>query len=449
MIGRSRVVVVCAWLMACGGAATEARAPKAPAAAPPAATAPEATPNVHAPPGTLAQFWVPTQETQTFSARTAIGKLARGPLFQAILPTLKPALPERYAPCLDALLQHSEELLVRGTEQHGYAVLSFAPQGLAAVRAACLGSVVPTNEPVSIAGAAEAYAGGDDVLAFVPPSTVLFGQKAEVQAALTPGHATAPMPPHFTLKGDELLGLRVDVAEPKIGVDASLASAPDVFSLEARASLPAEELAARIEQGFELFRGQAKERVKEAGGDATVQALLDGITLERQGSQLHAALAIRGSIDQQAHAIGQLAAMTVVATERYLTNAKAAESKAVMALIVKAYQYSLQESEAAAPKKARKLVSLPPVPLNVPRGEAYQSKAEDWKGWAALQFSLAEPQRYQYEVVAAKDGKTAQVIARGDLDGDGDLSVRTLTIELDPKTGRLTAKGMEEKKPLE
>jgi hypothetical protein len=442
-------VVVCAWLLACGGAASEAR-PPAPPPAPPAPVAAPA-PSVGAPPAALAGFWVAPPQPQTFSARVALAKLARGPLTQAILPTLRPSFPARYAPCIDALLQHSDELLVRGAEENEsvFAVISFDAQGLTAVRDACLGSVVPNSDPISIPGASEAYGDRADAVAFVPPSTLLIGRKDEVRAALAPGRAAAPLPPHFTLKGDQLVGLRVDTVEPKVGVDASLTSSPDLFSLDARASLPAEELAAQIEQGFGLFRGQAKERAKEAGGDATIQALLDGITLERRGSELHANLTIRGNTEQQARAIGQMVAFAVVSTERYLASAKAAEAKAVMAVIVKAYQHSLREALATSPKKPRKLASLPPVPATVPRGEPYQSKPEDWKGWAALQFSIAEPQRYQYEVVAAKNGKTAQVIARGDLDGDGDLSVRTLTLELDPKTGQLTAKGFEETKPLE
>lgn len=444
MFGRSRVVLVGAWLSACG-AAPEAKAPE-PAVAKPA---PPPGPSLSPPPAALAQYWVPATAPSTFSARVALGKLARGALFQAMLPTLKPSFPERYAPCLDALVAHADELLVRGAEERGFAVVSFDPKGLPAVRSACFGPVVPTGTPVTIPGAAEAYSGGEDVLAIVPPSTVLYGPKAEVEAALKPGHATEPLPAHFTLKGDELLRLRVDVPEPGVGVDASLASSPSLFSLDATAKLPSLELAERIEQGFGLFRGQAKERVKEAGGDATVQALLDGITLERSGSELHATLAVQGGVEQQAHAIGQLTAITVVATERYLLSAKAAEAKAVLGLIVKSYQQSFRDAEASHSKKPRKLTSFPPVPATVPRGEPYQSKPEDWKGWASIQFGLSQPQRFQYEVVAAKDGKSAQVIARGDLDGDGELSERKLTIELDPKTSQLTAKALDETKPLE
>jgi hypothetical protein len=379
----------------------------------------------------------------------ALGQLARGPLFRAILPTVTPSVPARYQPCLSAVVDSAEELLLRGAENRGFAVVSFDSKGADRVRSACVGSVVPTSQPTTIPGATEAYLGGDEVLAIAAPNVALFGNRAEVEAALAPGRTPAPPPAHFTLKGDELASVRVDVTAPPVGVSASLASSPEQFTLDARAELPGPELAERVEQGFGIFRAQAKERVKEAGGDASVQALLDAITLERTGPKLHATLALGGTIEQQAHAIGQLTAISVVATERYLLNAKAAEAKAVMAQIVKMYQQALREPGAPRGKAPRKLVSLPAVPPTVPRGEAYQSTAEDWKAWAPIHFSLSAPQRFQYEVVAAKDGKSAQIVARGDLNGDGQPSERRLTVELDPKSLQLTAKGLEETKPLE
>ncbi len=445
MFGRSRVVVVCGLVTACGGGAQEAQAPQAPAAPVESVAAPSA--ELNPVPAELAQYWVPLSPAPEYSARVALGKLARGPLFQAILPTVEPNVPAGFKPCFAALVKHSEELLVRGEQGKGYAIISFDEQGLNAVRESCLGSVVPTRQPTTIRGASEAYAREDQVLAFVPPAVLLAGQRAEVEKALSPDHATGPLPAHFTLKGDELMGLRVDAREPAIGANASLASSPQQLTLDARALLPVQELAERIEQGFVLFRGQAKERVKEAGGDASVVALLDGVTLERTGKELHGNLAIKGTIEQQAHAIGQLTAMSIIATERYLLSAKTAEAKATLAQIVKAYQQSFRD--AGSGKKPRKLVSLPPVPAVIPRGDAYQSTPDDWKPWASIGFSLAGAQRFQYEVVAAKDGKSAQVIARADLDGDGEASERKLTIELDAKTLQLTAKGFDETLPLE
>ena len=57
--------------------------------------------------------------------------------------------------------------------------------------------------------------------------------------------------------------------------------------------------------------------------------------------------------------------------------------------------------------------------------------------WSAIFFEIDAPQYYQYEIKAAKDGKSADIIARGDLDGDGRTSEFKLHVVLDPKTGEL------------
>ena len=75
--------------------------------------------------------------------------------------------------------------------------------------------------------------------------------------------------------------------------------------------------------------------------------------------------------------------------------------------------------------------------------------SDDWKAWAPIHFAFTEPQYFQYEVVAAKDGKSAEIIARGDLNGDGKSSLYRIKIELDPKTGLLTASEPNETDPLE
>ena len=51
--------------------------------------------------------------------------------------------------------------------------------------------------------------------------------------------------------------------------------------------------------------------------------------------------------------------------------------------------------------------------------------------------------------MAAKHRKTAEICARGDLNGDGKNSLFRIKIELDPKTGKLTASAPSETDPLE
>jgi hypothetical protein len=42
---------------------------------------------------------------------------------------------------------------------------------------------------------------------------------------------------------------------------------------------------------------------------------------------------------------------------------------------------------------------------------------------------MTSPQYYQYEIKAAKDGKSADIIARGDLNGNGKPSVFVLHVQ--------------------
>ena len=50
---------------------------------------------------------------------------------------------------------------------------------------------------------------------------------------------------------------------------------------------------------------------------------------------------------------------------------------------------------------------------------------------------MIDPLYYQYEVRAAPDGKSADIIARGDLDGNGKTSQYLLHVNLDARQGKL------------
>jgi hypothetical protein len=148
--------------------------------------------------------------------------------------------------------------------------------------------------------------------------------------------------------------------------------------------------------------------------------------------------------------LGVLIGLSVYGARRYIQDAKVAEAPDTLGSIALAYGATFKELPAAGKKPTvKKLVSLPAVPASVPRGVKYQSSPDDWKAWSAIQFAITEPQYFQYEVVAAKDGKTAEIIARGDLDGNGKASLFRLKIELDPKTGEIRAVGHNEEDPLE
>jgi hypothetical protein len=81
-------------------------------------------------------------------------------------------------------------------------------------------------------------------------------------------------------------------------------------------------------------------------------------------------------------------------------------------------------------RASKKLFSVPATPKVIPRGAKYQSSREDWTPWARLRFEMSSPQYFQYELRAAKDGESADIIARGDLNGDGKPSMFVLHVSI-------------------
>ena len=99
----------------------------------------------------------------------------------------------------------------------------------------------------------------------------------------------------------------------------------------------------------------------------------------------------------------------------YIGNAKQTEARNVLGQLAKNIVADWEaERPDRKPRSKKKLVSFGPVPKTVPRGMKYQSSEADWKPWAPLRFEMSVPQYYQYEVKAAKDGESAEIIARGD-----------------------------------
>ena len=143
--------------------------------------------------------------------------------------------------------------------------------------------------------------------------------------------------------------------------------------------------------------------------------LFDALRVTRAGRTIAFALDLREDPVAQARDIGILAALGISGVRKYLVATKLGEARSTLASIAKSEIDAWRDLPAAK----RKLASMPPVPKEVPHGMKYQSAPGDWKRWEGLKFSMSTPQYFQYEVVASKDGKRADIIARGDLNGDG------------------------------
>lgn len=172
---------------------------------------------------------------------------------------------------------------------------------------------------------------------------------------------------------------------------------------------------------------------------AALARLTNGVSVKRDGRHLAGAFELRGPAAQQARDLGMAAALAVYGLRRYIVNAKAAEARISVGQIAKdvVAEWEGESTLPGTPRAKKKLVSYGPVPKTVPKGVKYQSSPVDWNPWAPLRFELSVPRYYQYEIKAAKNGESAEIIARGDLNGDGKTSQFKLSIEVDRTTQAL------------
>jgi len=437
-------LVGCALLsLSCGAAPPPAPQPAAaPVASQPApAAAREAS-------AELRRYWV-FDGKEGLALYGGLDALLHTELFAGLVPGVlgqsEEFLKGKQRDCVTVLTAQALEAAVGVDARGGLLVLELGPEGVKAARSACVGALFPV-ERIAVAGADEAYAAGTDVVV-VQSGVVLFGKKPLVEAALAASKAPFTFPATLSLKGDQHLAFQVRVPEQGISGNGALRVSPEAFRFEAEADLSNAGMADTVERGIQQALGQTKPLEQDQPNLAKLTKALD---VQRHGNHFKAVFELREPVIDQARDLGVLIGLGVYSTRRYLQEAKSAEAHNVIAQIAKGYALSLQEPPVAGKRpRPLKLVSLPAVPATVPRGVKYQSSPDDWKAWAPIHFALKEPQYYQYEVVAAKDGKTAEIFARGDLDGDGKASLFRIKIQLDPKTAEITAVDHTEEEPLE
>jgi hypothetical protein len=396
----------------------------------------------------VARYWVFDKKTQ-LQLYAGMDALMHTELFAGLVPGVLEQSDEFLKPkqkeCVQALAAQAKELLLGVDYRGGLVILELGPEGVKAARSACVGSVVPV-ERATLTGADEAYQVGRKEFVVVQPGVALIGTKELIEAALLPH--TVPLPASLSLTEDQQLVFQSKASSPDVSAVGALRVTPERFRLEADLEMP-EEIANMAEQKLSEGREQAK-AMAQARPEIPLAGLLDALQVQRQGKHFKAAFELREPVIDQARDLGVLIGLSVYGARRYMLDAKVAEAPNTLGSIALAYGATFKELPATGKKATvKKLLSLPAVPASVPRGAKYQSTADDWKAWSAIHFALTEPQYFQYQVVAAKDGKTAEIIARGDLDGNGKASLYRLKIQLDPKTGEITAVGHNEEDPLE
>jgi hypothetical protein len=432
-------------LVACGGSpSTAPQAPKSEtsqvAPAPRARTVPQ----------DLRKYWA--FDDADFKLYADVRGLLRTELMAGLVPAALGNLGAELSPqqrsCVNALFAHAREVAVADQ----WLAVGFDPQGMQALRDACL-SQLPR-----VAGTTEAYTLEQRSL-LVDSNVALLGPAPLVERSLDAKRAPEAWPAALELKPERYLAWTAEVRRVESGryaftpelagtkASGGLELTPRAFALNAQATLPKTEQA---EQAVALVEaGRARLPKPSSGPQAEILGKVsNALTLRREGSTLYASFRLEGSPAEQAEALGATVALAVFGVQRYIRQAKNAEARGFVEQIAQSYIMSFSAPHAG--RKPPKLFSLPPVPSKVPSGTKYQSSDGDWLAWKRIGVSLHEPQYYQYEVVAAKDGRSADVVARGDLDADGQLSEFRLKIVLDEKQGTLsTTPELEEMHPEE
>jgi len=133
--------------------------------------------------------------------------------------------------------------------------------------------------------------------------------------------------------------------------------------------------------------------------------------------------------------LGILASLGVYGTRRYMQNAKTAEAKNTVGAIKRAAMGAYEREDLTTGQQNRLCGESSMVPRDVPAGRKYIPTPSDFDGdedtgWACLKLTISTPMYYQYHYkrsgfvgAHAPADLGFQVVARGDLDADGQLSL--------------------------
>lgn len=425
-------------LLACGGAEpqpTTAPSTTASSAAAAVASAPApAGPARRAPPEEMRRYWV-VGDAPMFTLYVDLGGLLHTELGSAFVPAVLKLLSSSASPdqmrCLQGWLDGMHEYVMAGNDEHdALGITRFDDASLN------LAQCIPAfgGQPTQLEGAREAYKLKDSTWVH-EPGFVLIGSPAMLERALAHNAATKPFPASLSLGPDEYLSFSV-TPEEGFHFEGTLLASSSRFRLGVQADLPSP-VAARAEKEF---RGvKAMGGIPGLGGAQErelLTKLLAAVELKRDGGHLEGSFDLREPPVDQARDLGAVASLGIYSVRKYLAKSKEAEARNAVGQIAKDY-VAWWEKEDGKPRARKKLVSFPAVPKTIPKGAKYQSTPADWKPWAPIMFSMDMPQYYQYEVKAAKNGESAEIIARGDLDGDGQPSQFKLALHVDRKNGNV------------
>lgn len=371
-----------------------------------------------------------------------VGGLLKTPMMSGLLKGIFALAATQITPpqrkCLDDSIANVKELAVGTDPSGGLAIARFDPSAGPAL-SACL-TAFGDAQPTTMPGAALAWRVKKDAAAMTSTGLLFVGSEPLVTRALA-GHGSGAGLASVTLGPSEYIAWVARIFDGEPPSRGTLLAADDRFRVAAESDLPSEEIAKEVET--QLDKRVLASKVPSASGDTGVGAqalarLVGALAVKRNGKHLALAFELRETPQEQAQDLGTAAALGVFAVRKYLVNAKQAEAKNVLGQLSRSLIVSW-ELEDGTPLAKKKLVSFPAVPKLVPKGTKHQSTAADWKPWEPLHFVMSTPHYYQYEIKAAKDGESAEIIARGDLDGDGKTSQFKLLVKVKRPSNELHA----------
>jgi type IV pilus assembly protein PilA len=385
----------CFVLFSCGGAP---RTPE-PHPLPSATTTAPVAATTHAPSAALSQH---VAEGAKLFAYADLEALFTSQLGRGLAPNIVKLASGDVGKCIDALATAGKEILYSSGAGDTVIAVRFDPSKMSP--SACPLTVVEPG--IGVFGGA----GGAGTL----PRELALG-RGEVLRVSFADHAPAG-----------------GTVEMSIDAHVSLALSDSLFALHADGDLP-EARAREFVQELEDSRAKVPAMMKEATPEErdAIAKVLRLATFRRDGGHVSFAFDLHEPAVDQARDIGALAAVAISGMRKYLLQSKEAEARATLPVIARAIVADWEhETLPPTPRAKKKLRSFPPIPPTVPRGTKYQPSEKEWATWSTLKFEMSQPIYYQYEIRAAKDGESADVIARGDLNGDGKTSSFVITIKV-------------------